>query len=157
MESVAKEIFVSNNKNGAQIAQEFVDKAKSWIATNPDVPLKSDGSVNVTELANIFGIDRKRFSTNEKLRDVINKYLGDKQCSKIGESPISKSVEDKSISELKKENKRLSERIVVMQSSLRDVSKKNDELNKENESLRIRLESQSFNSQMLLEYGRLPR
>lgn len=148
---------MSNNKNGYQIAQEFVDKAKSWIATNPDVPLKSDGSVNVTRLASILGIDRKRFSSNEKLRDVVNKYLEGKQFSKIGEPQISKPVEDKSVSELKKENKRLSERIVVMQSYLRDINKKNDELKKENESLRIRLEAQSFDSQILLEYGRLPR
>ena len=148
---------MSNNKNGTQIAKEFVDKAMRWIATNPDVPLKPDGSVNVTRIANILEIDRKRFSTNKRLRDVVNKHLEDKRCSKIGGAPMRKSVEDKSVTELKKENKRLSDRIVVMQSSLRDVNKKNDELSKENERLRIRLESQSFDSQMLLEYGRLPR
>jgi len=148
---------MNKNKNGAQIAGEIVELARKWISSNPNIPLKDDGSVNVTELARKLGTDRKRFSTNLKLKETVNEYLKNIGHPCIGVVTSKGVIADKTVADLRRENKRLSERIIVMQSSFRTVNKENESLKKEIDELRSKLDLQSFDSQIILEYGRVPR
>src|SRR5262245_9910626 len=58
-------------KNGQEIGREHVETFKAFLASGAQLPIGSDGTLNITALAIITGIPKSSFYQNKAIRGLV--------------------------------------------------------------------------------------
>lgn len=143
-------------KNGADIGQIYLQKIREYLEVTIELPLQSDGSINLTEIAKSAGIPRQSLYKNPAIRQLIEPLKNYKQT--IPDKQVGNKLRKKTIDgEAKPTSKSIELREKNVARQIHQLEQKNAVLFSENMELRRQikeLKMEIAGAELVIESGR---